>query len=201
MELFEGSRDRTVGPHLSWLNEPEEWAFTEDGLAVTPAKGTDFFRPYGGAARDNAPMLYATVRGDFTAVTRARAALVGFGDAAALTLRSGPTLWAKICIERSPIGDVSIVSVVTQKCSDDSNGEILAQPEALLRLTRKGNVIGMHYRIDGTPWRFVRTFALELPDEIYVGVHAQAPFENGCQTTFAKFVVTDEPVQDLRSGD
>ena len=166
-----------------------------------PEAQTDFFRPSVGEGRDNACLLYTMARGDFTAVAEARAVLAGFGDAAALTVRSGPLTWAKICIERSPRGEVSIVSVVTDGTSDDSNNELLPGPAAAIRLTRHGPVFGMHFRVDGTAWRFVRTFDLAMPEEIMVGVHAQAPFVGGCRATFSRFDIEPMAVQDLRSGE
>ena len=186
---------------FSWLNEPPHWTLDGKGLSITPDAPTDFFRPYRGDPRDNCCLLYRLVKGDFTAVAHALAHLVDFGDAAALTVRSGPQQWAKLCLERSPVGDVSLVSVVTDPWSDDANSELLATPESLLRITRKGNVFGMHYSSDGSRWRFVRTFGLEMPDEVMVGIHAQAPFSSGCRVTFRSFSISPKPVGDFRSGE
>ena len=113
MNLFDGCNGKSLANGLAWRNEPPQWNFDADGLTIVPQAKTDFFRPYQGTPNDSACLLYVDVTGDFTAVTKARAELVGFGDAAAITVRSGPALWAKLCLERSPIGDVSAVSVVT----------------------------------------------------------------------------------------
>jgi len=90
---------------------------------------------------------------------------------------------------------------VTNPWSDDSNSELLTSPECFLRLTRKGDVFGMHYSLDGTKWRFVRTFALELPPTVMVGIHAQAPFTHGCQVVFHSLTISPDPVADFRSGE
>ncbi len=127
-----------------------------------------------GMPNDNACLLYTEVTGDFTAVTQARAHLVGFGDAATLTVRAGATQWAKLCLERSPIGDVAAVSVVTNTWSDDANNELVPTPSATWG-TRKGDVFGMHYSLDGQTWRFVRTFGMAMPETVKVGIHAQVP--------------------------
>ena len=201
VDLFEGCKGHQLANGLAWLREPTEWHFDDDGLLIVPEAKTDFFRPYQGTPNDNACLLYAEVTGDFTAVTQTRAHLVGFGDAAALTVRAGPTQWAKLCLERSPIGDVSAVSVVTNTWSDDANNELLATPECYLRITRKGDVFGMHYSLDGQTWRFVRTFGMALPKTVKVGIHAQAPFVGGCRATFSKFTLSSEPVKDFRSGE
>jgi uncharacterized protein len=201
VNLFEGCHDKSLASGLQWLNEPPEWSFDAGGLTVFPAAATDFFRPPDRPAHDSAGLLYGWVEGDFTATTRASAALAGFGDAAALTVRGEARTWAKLCVERSPVGEVSIVSVVTQTWSDDANNELLARPEAFLRLTRNGPLFGMHYSLDGRRWRFVRAFALPLPHRVMVGVHAQAPFQGGCRASFAFLDLAAEPVGDFRSGE
>ena len=202
MNLFEGCKGKSLGNGLSWLNEPPEWGFDNASkLTIVPKAVSDFFRPYQEKPNDDACLLYAKVRVDFTAVTRARAKLVAFGDAAALTVRSSETLWAKICLERSRIGDISVVSVVTRQWSDDSNGELLARPECWLRVTRKGKLFGMHYSLNGFAWRFVRYFAPDMPDEVMVGVHAQAPFQGGCEAVFDCFTRAPQAVADFRSGE
>ena len=201
MNLFDGCEGQQLANGLTWTCEPPEWRFEDEGLFIVPEAETDFFRPYRGAPKDNACLLYKSVTGDFTAITRARAELVAFGDAAALTVRYGESQWAKLCLERSPIGDVSVVSVVTNPYSDDANNELLAEPECYLRITRKGDVFGMHFSLDGKVWRFVRTFGMALPDTIQVGIHAQAPFQGGCQVRFKGLALRSEAVKDFRSGE
>jgi uncharacterized protein len=201
MDLFEGCRGTSLSDRLQWLREPESWGFQPEGLAIVPAGRTDFFCPVVGEPVDNACLLYTRVRGDFTAVTDARAVLAGFGDAAALTIRARAGLWAKICIERSPHGQVSIVTVVTSGRSDDANNEILETPAAALRVTRSGAAFAFHYRVGDGKWRFVRTFGLEMPEEIMVGIHAQAPFGAGCRASFARFELEQRAVANFRSGE
>lgn len=200
MDLFQGCSGKTLANGLSWLREPQDWGFADGRLSVVPEGKTDFFRPFGGRAVDNACLLSLPVAGDFTAVTEASAVLAGFGDAAAMTVRADPRHWAKICIERSPIGETSVVSVVTDGFSDDANNELVGGPFCWLRLTRAGGVFAMHYSLDGARWRFVRTFGMKLPAEVHVGIHAQAPFGSGCRATFMRFTLDHTAVRDFRSG-
>jgi uncharacterized protein len=194
-----------MGQRLSaavrWLGEPPRWELTEGGLAIEPRGVTDFFRPSDGEPHDDACLLYTLVRGDFTAITTASATLHGFGDAAALAVRAAPDRWAKLCVERSPIGEISIVSVVTDGFSDDANNELLPSARGILRITRKGNVFGMHFSLDGTRYRFVRTFGMDMPDELMVGLVAQAPFGSGCKVEFSSFTIAPGAVKDFRSGE
>ena len=187
---------------FAWLDEPESWSVADGVLSIKPPVHTDLFRPPdGGEPSDNPCLLYTSLSGDFTAITHVRAKLVGFGDAGALTVRASPTLWAKLCLERSPIGDISIVSVVARGVSDDCNGELLQSPECYLRITRRGNVFGMHHSLDGSAWRFARTFTLATGDPVMVGIHAQAPFVAGCSVEFDSFSIAAGAVDDFRSGE
>ncbi len=201
MNLLSDCHGKSLADGLHWLNEPPEWHACGGGLTVAPEPGSDLFRPYHGKPRDDGCLLHLNITGDFTAVAQAKTELIGFGDAAGLAVRAGDTKWAKLCIERSPAGETSIVSVVTDPWSDDSNGEILHSPGCYLRLTRKGNVIGMHYSLDGSRWRFVRTFGMEMPPVVMIGIEAQAPSGGGCKVRFQSFTVSPTPVADFRSGE
>ena len=83
----------------------------------------------------------------------------------------------------------------------ESNNELISSTECHLRLTRKGNLFGMHYSLDGTKWRFVRAFGFELPEKIMVGIHVQAPSTSGCRALYRSFIYTAQPVENFRSGD
>ncbi len=200
MDLFAGCSGQRLSSGLKWIAPPPRWGFENGRLEIEPQGFTDFFRPVDGASSDNACLLFVMAKGDFTAVASATAELAGFGDAAALTIREGPERWAKICIERSPIGEVAIVSVVTDGFSDDANNELLREARGMLRITRRGNEFGMHYSLDGERWRFVRAFGMDMPAEIMVGVHAQAPFGAGCRAIFTGFSLVPGAVKDFRSG-
>jgi len=201
MNLLKGCKSGKFENDLKWLYEPQEWKIDNNELSVIPPMPSDFFRPYGGTTIDNACLLYQEFSGDFTAIAHARAELVGFGDAAALTVRVSETQWAKICIERSPIGETSIVTVVTNPWSDDCNGELLKSPECYLRLTRKGSLFVMHYSLDKLKWRFARMFMMEVPARVMVGIHAQAPFSSGCRAYFRSFTISPQTIADFRSGE
>ncbi len=202
MNLFESCRDQALNKRLRWMNEPPQWHFDAGGrLHIVPQACSDFFRPPGDTAHDNACLLHTEVTGDFTVTTRTHAELAGFGDAAALTVRAGPAQWAKLCVERSPIGDISMVSVVTNEWSDDANSELLDAAACFMRLTRKGDVFAMHYSLDRVRWRLVRCFPMHVPPTVMVGVHAQAPFVGGCRAEFDFLDLTPKAIGDFRSGE
>jgi regulation of enolase protein 1 (concanavalin A-like superfamily) len=200
MNLIDQCTGQTLPGELKWRNEPAVWRFDPEGLYIEPRGKTDVFRKYQHPPRDTACFLYTEIAGDFT--LSAKISLEGkvFGDAGAVTIRRDETMWAKLCIERSPGGETSIVSVVTHGWSDDANNELLRTPEGDLRITRIENLIGMHYRVGRAPWRFVRAFALDWPTVVNAGVQAQAPLEAGCKVRCAELTLSRETVRDFRSG-
>lgn len=201
MNLFMNCSGVHLTNGLKWLNEPEVWDFNKEALYIAPDGKTDVFRKYGHPARDNACFLYTEVEGDFTLISKLKVEATAFADAGAITVRSDERMWAKLCIERSPIGETSIVSVVTSGWSDDANNELLETPGAYLRITRIGNVIAMHYSLAGKTWRFVRTFALDWPSVVKAGIQAQAPVQAGCKVYCEELRLSRAVVRDFRSGE
>ena len=200
MNLFLDCSGRGLANGLKWRNEPAAWNFTAEGLFVEPDGKTDVFRKHGYPAKDTACFLYTEVSGDFSLTANLKMEGTAFGDAGAITIRRDEQMWAKLCVERSPAGETSIVSVVTNPWSDDANNELLAAPGAHLRITRIDNLIGMHYRASGDAWRFVRAFGLDWPSVVKVGFQAQAPVQAGCKVYCEQLILSKDVVRDFRSG-
>lgn len=107
--------------------------------------------------------------------------LKGKYDAGALMIRRDESQWAKLCIEKCADEGVSIVSVVTNLWSDDTNNERLNSANCHLRIVRKGKIIAFHYSLDGQAWRFVRKFSIHWENKLQVGIAVQAPFIEGAK--------------------
>ncbi len=198
--LLTGCFGQRLSSRLAWLNPPAVWHCDGSELYIEPHGRTDAFRKYGCQPRDNACFLFTEVRADFSLVAHLNVESTAFGDAGAIAIRRDEHMWAKLCIERSPAGEISIVSVVTNGWSDDANNELLHEPNAWVRITRIGNLIGMHYRRDGL-WRFVRAFGLEWPATVMAGVQAQAPLQAGCKVRCRELTLSADVVRDFRSGE
>ena len=53
VNLFAGLKGKTLPEGFTWLNEPAEWTFTEEGLVVQAEPQTDYFiDPAGTAVKD-----------------------------------------------------------------------------------------------------------------------------------------------------
>lgn len=194
----EGTR---LDPALAWLNEPQGWRAEDDVLTITADPKTDFFQGLEGFDNDTACLLHRRVSGDFTLRALVEVDNREFADAGCLTLRHDPKTWAKVCLERSPVGDLNVVSVVTDGTSDDATHELAPEPRRWLRLSRKGSEFAIHHSADGELWRFARFFVLGAPETVSVGVHAQSPFGDGLTARFLDIELLDAPVADYRSGE
>jgi hypothetical protein len=191
-------------PDFEWMNGPAEWIINKGSMVIASTPKTDFFRsPRGAEPKDNAPFLFYPLFGDFSVRTHLTVDLKAFGDAGGLTIRLSPERWAKLCIERSPAGEINIVSVVTDGYSDDANNELLSSGEAFLRITRRGSLIGFHYSLDGKTWRFARNFHFEVPEEkpLLAGIHVQSPYGDGCSAVFNELIFSRDTVKDFKSGE
>jgi len=166
-----------------------------------PRLRTDIFRSCNGNVLDNAAVLSVPVTGNFTAITHTEVEATEFADGSGLIVKQSFEKWFKLCLERNPWGELSTVSVVSNPWSDDCGGEIVANQGCLLRITRKGEYVGMHHSDDGSRWRFIRHFCIELAATVRVGILVQNPRGNACRARFHSFEITPEPVADFRSGE
>src|SRR5690606_15794879 len=161
---------------LRTLNEPVAWRVEgDDAITLTAGPRTDLFTDPGGPDRfANAPALLGRLDGDFTLAARIEADLSSTYDAGVLLLYAGKDTWAKFCLELSPQGRPTIVTVVNRGVSDDCNSLSLDGAEDVrLRVSRLGGAYAFHAAVDGDFWHLIRYFALDGEPE--VGFLAQSP--------------------------
>jgi uncharacterized protein len=186
---------------LSWLLRPESWQVDANALTIRAAGGTDLFTdPAGEAHHANAPALLTTLTGDYTLSARVSLTLESDFDAAVLLLHTDAEHWAKLCLERSPQGEPTIVSVVTRGVSDDCNAfTVDADADVELRISRLGPAFAFHARTRQDPWRLIRYFALD--GDPRVGFLAQSPTGKGVTARFDRITHTPTRLAELRNGE
>lgn len=187
---------------LAWDVAPASWSL-DDGPQLTiaaPARSDLFNDPAGGEPMTAAPRLLGPVTGDFQLSARVRCTFDGTFDAGALLLWAGEGEWVKLAFEVSPQGEPMVVSVVTDGRSDDANAFVVPDASVWLRISRMGAACGLHARLDGEDWRFVRHFALAGRDGLRAGFLAQSPMGDGATARFDEIGFVPERLADLRSG-
>lgn len=201
MELLQDILTQGLSP-LTWTNAPDRWEVLPDsGLRVFVPPKTDYFRnPNGLQASDDAPFLWLPVQGNFIAQVHVQPTFTATYDAGALMVRHNETRWAKTCYEDTDFGTHAVVSVVTNGVSDDANGVDLDADDVWLQIVRVGDLLAMHYALDGRVWHMTRYFALPMPREVMVGLVAQSPVGPGTAVDFLRFTVEQRNVENLRAG-
>ncbi len=200
MNLFDNCSEKSLTSNLHWLNEPSHWTFNEDhSLSVAAPAIADFFiDPSRETYKDSAPYLYTLIEGDFSIVTRVNVEMKQQYDSGCLMIMANDRNWAKVCFEFFD-NRPSILSVVTRNTSDDCVSSPVEVQQPYLRAARSGNCFAFHYSLDGQHWKLVRYFGMECPEEIKVGVAAQAPISDGCQVKFDHLTVTAGTSGDIRT--
>src|SRR5512145_1684770 len=104
----------TIPGPLRWQNTPPQWEITGDNaLTITAGPRTDWFiDPDTGAVTSSASALLTPVQqpGQLKALVSANHTATY--DAGVLAVYHSNQVWAKLCLELSPQGQVMVVSVV-----------------------------------------------------------------------------------------
>lgn len=189
-----GTRER-----LTWMHEPEQWAFTSDNELVVEAPAqADFFKdPAGKHIAHSAPFLHLPAGSSFQLTTQLEVDMRHQYDSGCLMLMADENNWAKLCFESN--GEFpTIVSVVTRNgSSDDCNSERVTANQPYLRMTKSGQVVSFYYSADGETWKLIRYFGMDTAFEYRAGVVAQSPTGSGCRVRF-KSLTLAIPEEDSR---
>jgi len=193
-------------PSLRWTGDPGQasYDFDADALTLQSAAGVDWTNDAGGGPQQHAAtaLAFTVPKGDFVLSARVRVegSRTRF-DAGALALWADKDHWAKLCNEFSPMQTAMVVSVVTDRFSDDCSSTLVDGPAVSLRIARVGESIALHSSADSTHWDFVRTFRLPTTTEEWsAGFLAQSPTGAGCVAVFDEIRFEEATVLDLRDG-
>ncbi len=191
-----------TGP-LRWQNVPEKWSWnsTDQSLSITAGKQTDWFLdPVGAVNIVNAPALLSPVHEPCMLKARVSSDASVMFDAGVLTVYQADDHWGKLCFERSPQGQLMVVSVVTKGTSDDCNSVPIDGREVYLRVSVLEKAFAFHYSLDGQFWNLVRYFTLGDRKSLEIGFLSQSPTGEGCTARFSEIALLSQKLADLRSG-
>lgn len=193
---------------FKWLNESSA-SLSGDGLVIEAPARTDFFCNNGALSATgvtpqtlcNAPFYYTEVAGDFVLKARVSHGFRDTFDASTIMVMQDSELWAKLCFEKTDFDSHAVVSVVTNRCSDDANGCNIDGDSVWLKAVRVNKAFSFHYSVDGKKYHMVRFFSLPVNQTIKVGLVAQAPIGQGGARHFAEFSLESRTVANIRLGD
>lgn len=190
---------------FKWLNE-SEMAVKGDEVAIYAPAGTDYFNnpvPENGKLmkpQGDAPFYYTEVEGDFVAKAKVRPDFETTYDAACIMVIQDENAWVKAAFEKSDFGTNAVVSVVTNRVSDDANGCNIEGDSVWLQIARVGNNFAVHYSLDGQKYDMVRLFSLPVGNTVKVGLEAQCPTGKGGYRNFSGLSIEKKTIGNLRAG-
>ncbi len=190
-------------PHsLHWQNQPQAWDLSPDGqLRITsPGKSDWFIDPQGAVDVSNAPVLLFPASGPCLLSAQVAVDHVATYDAGVLMVYENPSMWAKFCLELSPQGRPTVVSVVTKGVSDDCNAFAVSGP-IYMRVAKLEQAYAFHVSKDGNQWDLIRYFKLEDSRNAQFGFEAQSPTGSGCTVSFRDIRFEARLLTELRSGE
>jgi regulation of enolase protein 1 (concanavalin A-like superfamily) len=187
---------------LHWLNQPQSWDLSSEGqLSITAAAKTDWFiDPQGAVNISNAPVLLFPASNPCMLSAQVIVSHVATYDAGVLMVYESPRAWAKFCLELSPQGLPTIVSVVTREVSDDCNA-FSANGPVYLRVSKLEKAYAFHVSDNGSYWHLIRYFQLEDHKKARIGFEAQSPDGNGCTASFRDIRFEERVLTNIRSGE
>ena len=194
--------DLPSGQQLEWIEAEGDASFRDGVLTMSAGERTDWFNdPAGSASTANAPVLVAPVLGDCQLSARVQVEFGATFDAGVLFVHQSADDYAKLCFERSPIGEHTVVSVVTRTTSDDANGPAIEGDVVYLRVSKVGAAVAFHWSLDDTYWTLLRYFRLRDPaSPISIGFCSQSPTGEGCTSTFGGIRWSSTTLADVRDG-
>jgi len=192
---------------FKWVNESK--AEYKDGvLTVYAPSQTDYFNSpvkENGAFPEpvaNASLFYTELTGDFVFKTKVQLEFKNFYDAAALLVYENENVWAKLALENSdlPCRKPAVVSVVTNRISDDCNGPVMEGNSVWFQVSRVDDCFAFHYSVDGKEYQMVRVFTLPVGKTVKVGFEAQAPMGEGGNRYYSEISIENKRVENVRAG-
>lgn len=189
-----------------WINESTMKA-DGDKISIYAPALTDYFNdPIAdaegkfSAPMGNAPFFYTEIDGDFVIRVKVNPNFKSTYDAACIMVIDNENTWIKAAFERSDFGTNAVVSVVTNKVSDDANGCNISADSVWLQVVRVGDNFAVHYSVDGEKFDMVRVFLLPTSAVLKVGIEAQCPTGDGGERMFEGLEIERRTVSNLRQA-
>jgi uncharacterized protein len=186
------------------INDAQRLAIVSgDSLVFQVGPKTDNFNDPGVNPVTTAPVLLTHLdnRKPFTFVGKVTPTFKETYDAGAMYIYSDAMLWFKFAFERDERKKTRIVTVKTEKTSDDNNHDVIAGGSVYLKISSDTKLVGFYYSIDQRDWQLVRLFRNDYPHDLWLGLSAQSPVGNGASATFKECSLAETSVKDFRMGE
>lgn len=185
---------------FNWLNK-SHYEKKKNGIEIFAPENSDYFIcPIENKATLTAPFLFKGISGDFVLRAKVSHDFSSQYAACGLLALDKNDLWVKACFEMSDFNTHTIVTVMTNRVSDDANGVNIDDKEIWLQLARKGNVFAVHYSNNGKEFKMARLTYMPMSSTIKVGLEAQSPVGAGGMRYFSDVVLESVTLMNIRNG-
>jgi len=191
---------------FKWLNQSKH-SIDGDKISIhapaisdyfnSPVQVNGVFKP----AIGNAPFFYTDIEGDFVIRVKVKPDFKSNFDAGCIMVMQDENTWFKAAFEKSDFDTTAVVSVVTNKVSDDANGCNIDVDSIWLQVARVGNNFAIHYSLDGDKFDMVRVFYLQADASLKVGIAAQCPSGQGSTHEYCGLTIEKRTIKALRAGE
>ncbi len=172
---------------LQWVIKPDSMNISEGTISITAGLNTDmFYAPHGNSKTSNVPKLLFTPDNDFTFSAKAYTEHETRWEAATLVVYIDEDYWAKLCFENESPTKNRMVSVVTNKISDDAYSDYVPGKSVYMKITKEGKQIVFSYSSDNKKWVDIRYFRLNSEKPLKVGISSQSPHGDGLTSVFSE---------------
>jgi regulation of enolase protein 1 (concanavalin A-like superfamily) len=186
---------------MGFINQCEIDQINDTKFCIYAKKETDFFiDDLSNSNKSNAPFYFFNVDYDFDISVKIKPEFLNCYDAGGILIYQDDQHWIKAAFENTDLGYPSIVTVVTNDLSDDSNGEPVKNADVNIRLLRKRDYFCVLYSHDAICWKMVRYFPFKISTVLKIGVFAQSPIGTGCFVEFENLKIQKNECQNLRNG-
>ena len=148
----------------------------------------------------NAPFFYTEIERDFVIKVKVKSNFESNFDAACIMVVQGNYTWIKAAFEKTDFGTAAVVSVVTDKISDNANGCNIEGDSVWLQVARVGENFAIHHSLDGETFEMARVFYLKTDKVLKVGIETQSPTGQGGPREFSELSIERKTIGSLRGG-
>lgn len=172
-------------------------------FTMKAAKATDLYCFVDGSFYvHRVPMLLFRPDSAFIFSARIRPQFNALYDGAAIILYTDSSNWAKLLLEKTEGGGVTIgSSVVRNRVTDDNYHRSVAAGELYLKAVRAGKVYCFYCSVDGKKWELLRTFTIADTDDLRIGFYAQSPKGEGLTVEVSDLRYKPAPFKDFFTGE
>ena len=200
-DLKESISLKAIPYTLEAFNSPLNIEVKNDSSFVmtSGAKTNLFNSPGDNYYKQDAPMLLFQPDSNFIFRAKVEADLQEVYDVAALVLYQNNDLWAKLCFENSINKEALVVSVVTNRFSDDCNSFRITNNFIFLAIAKKGDEFSFHCSTDNVNWQLIRHFRMEFsPNDLKIGFAVHCSREDQFTAEFSEISYLNEGLENMR---